>query len=389
MEAINYAETFVGNPFLSDKLKKMLVLHSRDFLPNTEIVAKRIEDGGLLWLFKQEDDFSKQIERIQNRGLRLNLADWLKHGCIEKKERLLQLQQSLAVKNRISRANLSQVLKRSSGDEESKEYFQSIDFFQRYQESLEYSYFGQKAPVLKPVWNSYASFSGRITCMNPAIISFPKEIRGYFLPNIEGNQLYSIDFKAAELQIMAAYAGEDDLLHRLWQGEDIYIQFGELLQSIESPNVKMDVRKMGKIALISNFYGITPFGLAKKFGITILNAERFVSLLQHALPKITQLIVELKSFSGYFLQGQKIELSNMLTPYQKVNLLPQSTVAGLLKNLVVDTGIADATVALIHDEIIFEATDKNYPMIYQAMQQSLRSSFKKMGLTNLKVEHFI
>lgn len=83
---------------------------------------------------------------------------------------------------------------------------------------------------MKGKWQSFASYTGRISAKKFPLTSLPSAMRGYIVPP-KGSQLVSIDLNNAELRVLAYYARCDSLMERFNAGEDIHNETAKLIQN--------------------------------------------------------------------------------------------------------------------------------------------------------------
>lgn len=110
----------------------------------------------------------------------------------------------------------------------------------------------------------------------PSITSLAKPIRKYIIPVHEGNKFIFFDLKAAEFFMNCVFCQEQEPIKEYQSGNDIYLAYGHLFPE-GTP------RKVIKECLIANMYGVTPYTVAKRCGVTEAYAERMLRTVQQAL----------------------------------------------------------------------------------------------------------
>jgi DNA polymerase-1 len=90
---------------------------------------------------------------------------------------------------------------------------------------------------------------------------------------------------------LAAESGEEVLLHALEAGLDIHAETARLILGLSSDAVlTKEQRQIGKTLNFGTVYGMTPEGLALKFGKSVAEAERFIQIYFARLPKVKRYI---------------------------------------------------------------------------------------------------
>jgi len=110
--------------------------------------------------------------------------------------------------------------------------------------------------LIKGSWQSFSSYTGRITARNLPLTSMPAVMSNYVI-SPSGYQTYSIDFSNVELRLLGYYAKCDLLLKQFNQGVDVHAETAELIhQSLGGQSLNEEqARKLAKQFAYSLLYG--------------------------------------------------------------------------------------------------------------------------------------
>src|ERR1051326_1438187 len=209
-------------------------------------------------------------------------------------------------------------------------------------------------------------------------------------------RLMSADYSQIELRIMAHVSGDKGLSEAFLSGEDIHSTTAVRVFSIPLKDVNKELRRKSKEINYGIMYGIGPFGLATRLGISQTEAKALIARYFERFPKVNQYILdtlEKARQNGYVstLIGRRRYLSDVNSrnfnvrgnaERQAVNMPIQGSAADMIKiamikihNVLREEKI-DATMLLqVHDELVFEVAESEEQrareVILREMQQAL------------------
>lgn len=154
-------------------------------------------------------------------------------------------------------------------------------------------------PIIKNVWddgrihtryNSTGTVTGRTSCSNPGIHNVPRDktIRSLFVAS-EGHQLVEADLARAELAILAAYCGDENLIKAL-EGDPHSEVIKMMFNKPADYKPSEDERFVGKSINFGLVYGRGPVSLAAVLGCSVEQAMEYIRLYFERLPKVKKFL---------------------------------------------------------------------------------------------------
>lgn len=194
--------------------------------------------------------------------------------------------------------------------------------------------------------------------LNQAII--PYLVRSCFIPASSDYCLVPIDFDQQEFKMMLDYAGETELIRQILNGHDVHTATAQLLGI---------TRKQAKTINFGLLYGMGIAKLAKALGVTIAEAAELKSLYFAKLPRVEQIIRQMRSAGrarGYVWNwvGRRMYLPQV--PGKDMSfVLSNHIIQGggadvvkfsmpLLDDYITNRGLRSRMLVQVHDEILFQ-----------------------------------
>lgn len=239
--------------------------------------------------------------------------------------------------------------------------------------------------------------TGRLSCSEPNLQQVPrnKDIRRLFIPRA-GKKFVIADLSQIEVRVVAHYSGDENLLKVFKDKLDFYGDIAvRILGANCHPNeVKTkypEQRQIAKVIGLSILYGIGPAKLSdfikiqtKKY-ISKEDCRLIIEDYFKAYPGLLEFrkYVERKVYAGELLTthyGRKFKIDPERVFSTGVNTLVQSTASDCLlfaqleiDDRLVKLGITAPVVALIHDEVIREASPEDAPKVIEITEQVLKN----------------
>lgn len=229
--------------------------------------------------------------------------------------------------------------------------------------------------------------TGRLSSIDPNLQNIPirtelgREIRKAFVA-ADGYTLLSIDYSQIELRVVASLANDEKMLEAFRRGEDIHRRTAADIRGIALEEVGQDQRRAAKEVNFGVLYGMGPFGLAARSGISFAEASEFIRGYFAARPRVKQYLDETVALAremGFVetLFGRRRYIPDILSGVPAVraaaertalNMPIQGTAADLLKLAMIQVGEflrqeygwgerknPDVRMILtVHDELVFE-----------------------------------
>lgn len=234
-------------------------------------------------------------------------------------------------------------------------------------------------------FNQVVAATGRLSSSDPNLQNIPirteagREIRKAFIA-APGHLLLAADYSQIELRLLAHLSGDEALIQAFKDGMDIHTAVAAEVMGVAPEDVDGDMRSTAKMINFGIVYGITAFGLARRLGGEVSNAEaaEIIDDYKVRFPRITDFLdacVEQAKTKGYVetILGRRrlipqIEARNpnerQLGERMAINTVVQGSAADLIKLAMLDLHRALPEAApgtrmllQIHDELVFEVPE--------------------------------
>ncbi len=253
-------------------------------------------------------------------------------------------------------------------------------------------------------YNQTITATGRLSSSDPNLQNIPirttlgKKIRGSFIAE-KNHLLLSADYSQIELRVVAHLSGDTNLIRAFQEGQDIHRTTAAFIFDVPFSKVDSDMRRKAKEVNFGVLYGMGPFGLAERTGISRMEAKQFIERYFKRFPKMKQFtdnIITQARQQGYVetLFGRKRYLPDINSGVAQVrnaaeraaiNLPVQGTSADIMKlaMIAVWQNICSKNSAIkmllqVHDELVFEVpaeqTDTAAALIKKEMENVAKLS---------------
>jgi DNA polymerase-1 len=246
--------------------------------------------------------------------------------------------------------------------------------------------------------NQTITETGRLSSSNPNLQNIPvrselgRAIRQAFVA-APGHLLVSADYSQIELRLLAHFTADPVLIEAFRGGQDIHTRTAMEVFGVEDAAVDGDMRRMAKTVNFGIIYGLSPFGLAQRLGISNDQARTYIDGYFARYPRVKQYldgIITQARAQGYvttLLQRRRYlpEISHSNRTVREaaertaINMPFQGSAADLIKLAMVrlhqqitTEHLPCAMLLQIHDELLFEipenAVDEMIPRIKSTME---------------------
>lgn len=229
-------------------------------------------------------------------------------------------------------------------------------------------------------FNQTVATTGRLSSSDPNLQNIPikttegKRIREAFIPE-EGWVLASADYSQVELRILAAVAGDAELMQAFRKDADIHAETAAALFDVDPKKVESDQRRVAKTVNFSVVYGVSSYGLAQNLGIEPGEAQHYIDAFYERYSGVRDYfdrILEEARQRGYVttLLGRRRYLPDinahnyqirMATERTAINTPIQGSAADLIKRamIAIDRELREKQMKTrmliqVHDELVFE-----------------------------------
>jgi DNA polymerase-1 len=251
-------------------------------------------------------------------------------------------------------------------------------------------------------FNQTVASTGRLSSLDPNLQNIPirtdmgKEIRKAFVPRDKDHLLLSADYSQIELRIMASICGDEGMSEAFNKGEDIHRNTAALVFMVSPEDVTDDMRRKAKEVNFGILYGIGPFGLKTRLGITQAHAKEIIETYFNTFKRVKEFMnnsvtsAKDKGFAETIL-GRRRYLRNINSNNRVVsqaeeriaiNMPIQGSAADMIKIAMINIHkelekrkAKTKMVLQVHDELLFDAhkdeVDELKPVIKKLMEKAL------------------
>ena len=229
------------------------------------------------------------------------------------------------------------------------------------------------------------TLTGRLSSADPNLQNIPiktaegREIRKVFIPE-EGKVLIDADYSQIELRVMAAVAGDQNMISTYKNGEDIHASTASQVFGVDKDAVTPEMRKKAKAINFGIIYGISDFSLAGDMKVTKKEASEYIAKYFEKYPDVDAYLknVKAKAYEDGFvttLYGRRrfipelksrIYMQRMFGERVAMNAPIQGTAADIIKIAMIrvhkalkEEGLNAKLILQVHDELIIEASSKD------------------------------
>jgi DNA polymerase-1 len=251
-------------------------------------------------------------------------------------------------------------------------------------------------------FNQTIASTGRLSSIDPNLQNIPirtemgKEIRKAFVPRDKEHIILSADYSQIELRIMASICGDEGLTKAFKKGEDIHRNTAALVFMVDPKDVTEDMRRKAKEVNFGILYGIGPFGLKTRLGVTQSHAKEIIETYFKTFKRVKEFMdnsVTSAREKGYAetLMGRRRFLRNInsnnhvVRQFEErvaINMPIQGSAADMIKLAMIkiykelEKRKAKTKMVLqVHDELVFDAhkdeVDELLPMIKNKMETAM------------------
>jgi DNA polymerase-1 len=250
-------------------------------------------------------------------------------------------------------------------------------------------------------FNQTVAATGRLSSSNPNLQNIPiktelgRSIRKAFIPADKGMKMLAADYSQIELRIMAHISGDEGLGEAFRQHEDIHASTAAKVFGVKPGDVSREMRRKAKEVNFGIMYGIGPFGLSTRLGISQAEAKEIIKKYFERFPKVNQYIQDTLSSArqkGFVttLMGRRRFIPEIVSrnanirgnaERQAINMPIQGTAADMIKLAMIEIHRAlkskklDAKMLLqVHDELVFEVAARDEESVKKLVEGKMISA---------------
>jgi DNA polymerase-1 len=250
-------------------------------------------------------------------------------------------------------------------------------------------------------FNQVVAATGRLSSSDPNLQNIPirteagGQIRQAFVAGFPGWSLLTADYSQVELRILAHYTQDPALVQAFAKDIDIHTAVAARIFKVAEGDVTSAQRRVAKTVNFGVIYGIKPFGLATRLGISQVEAAAFIdayfaeyasvdAFMTRTLEgaardgRVETILGRRRAINGIKnTTGRNLNLAERTA----VNAVIQGSAADLIKRamILVDRAIKAAGLRArlllqIHDELVFEAPDEEITRLAALVREAMTSA---------------
>lgn len=251
-------------------------------------------------------------------------------------------------------------------------------------------------------FNQTITTTGRLSSARPNLQNIPirekegRAIRKAFIPE-ENWILVSADYSQIELRILASLSGDSAMIETFRNDGDVHAETASILFGLPPGEVSDQQRQIAKTINFSIIYGMSPFGLSKRLGISRKEAGRFIELYFEKYSGVKSFfegIVEkakkdgfVKTMLGRMRPVPEIRSQNRnifeAARRAAINTPIQGTAADLIKKAMVGIdreftqhALKSRMLIQVHDELVFEAPVEETNTIEEIVREQMENALE-------------
>lgn len=252
-------------------------------------------------------------------------------------------------------------------------------------------------------FNQTVAATGRLSSSDPNLQNIPirgemgKEIRKAFVPGEKGWTMVSADYSQIELRVMAHICKDEGLIEAFNKHEDIHRTTASKVFGVSPDKVTSDMRRKAKEVNFGLLYGIGPYGLKIRLGISQSEAKNVIDTYFQRFPRVREYITGTLEFArkhGYVetLLGRRRYLTNinsknsavrMAEERQAINMPIQGTAADMIKLAMIGIyremkkrKMRAQMILQVHDELVFESPKGELKQLEELVMDKMKNALK-------------
>jgi DNA polymerase I len=231
-------------------------------------------------------------------------------------------------------------------------------------------------------FNQTVAATGRLSSSDPNLQNIPvrteegRQIRQAFVAGHAGWKLLTADYSQIELRILAHFSDDPAMCRAFSTDQDIHTIVAARIFGVDETAVDPNMRRVAKTVNFGVIYGLSPFGLAARLGISQTEAAAFIDAYFHEYAGVDRFITRtleeaLATGRVETILGRRRPINGIKTTTGRnrnlaertaVNTVIQGSAADLIKRamILIDRKLREQAfqarmLLQIHDELVFEA----------------------------------
>ncbi len=260
-------------------------------------------------------------------------------------------------------------------------------------------------------FNQTGTSTGRLSSSEPNLQNIPtrneegREIRKAIRAQKEGWFILSADYSQIELRVLAHVSGDPSLIRAFEDGVDIHLATASKVFGVAEKNVTKEMRRVGKMVNFAVTYGVSPYGLSKRLGISNSEASQLISNYFKNYPRVKEYLdstIEFARNHGYVetIFGRKRSIPGINSKNGRireeakrmaVNAPIQGSAADIIKLAMIEIhrelrDMQSMMILQVHDELVFEAPKKEEKKLENLVKAKMEGIVKLNVPLSVEVE---
>lgn len=264
-------------------------------------------------------------------------------------------------------------------------------------------------------YNPAGAVTGRLSSSNPNLQNIPirtaegRRVRRAFVADT-GCLLIGADYSQVELRVMAHVSQDEGLIGAFERGEDVHATTAAAIYGVPLDEVTYDQRRIAKAVNFGLIYGQSAYGLSRQLGISVDEADTFITRYFERFPKAREYMDRVKADveeKGYVdtLMGRRRffpELrSDSRAPTRQrqnavrmaINTPIQGSAADIMKLAMLrahaalrESGLRAKMLLQVHDELVLEVPEAERDAVIALLREAMGGAFALVVPLKVDVE---
>lgn len=242
--------------------------------------------------------------------------------------------------------------------------------------------------------------TGRLSSSDPNLQNLPgkqeesREIRKAVVPQRDSWKILSADYSQIELRVLAHLSNDQNLIEAFKKDEDIHNFTSSRIFQVPENQVTPQMRSIGKMVNFSVIYGVSPYGLSQRTGLSYDQAQKFIGEYFSLYPSVKEYFAKIVSYAkthGYVrtMFGRRREVPQLRSKNASVrqegeriaiNTPIQGTAADIMKLAMINLydkikqmRLQSKMILQVHDELVFEVPDEEVEIVKNLVRDSMEN----------------
>ncbi len=263
------------------------------------------------------------------------------------------------------------------------------------------TYVNPKTGRVHSNFNQTGTATGRLSSSDPNLQNLPgrteegKEIRKAVRAQKDSWWILGADYSQIELRILAHMSEDPELLRAFHEKIDVHSLTATKIFNIAPEFLTDNMRRIGKMVNFAIIYGVSPYGLARRLGLSVSETRKLIDNYFKSYPKVLEFIAKTKELAkkqGYVrtLFGRKRDIPQLHSKDENVknegeriavNTPIQGTAADIIKLAMINIqkrmeGLKSKMILQVHDELVFEVADDELEIVKNIVKEEMENVVK-------------